>query len=202
MKRSLLRRKNLGVIAGIGFFAIAGQWLLLLAVILVRFIDTDLGKVLFPRTEPAPDPIQIIDAQTAGPDFVTVFLATAVGIALVGFVIYFVAVRYTRAVKQTGEQVVREVTKKAVPIVAGKKFEQIPKKRRTRLTRRVVFWTEVCFALVPIVTLPIVLHDENRGITELFAIGVNAVLALIALLAFSLRALLQHKWHMHELDVK
>ena len=195
-----LQRGVIKILGAIGYVSIVLQWLQLGLVWLPGFFGSRLGRAIFPQTHTAPHPSQPLSLggnPTVSPDFVTNFLLTALALVAVGFVVYIVVVRYTRTINNTSSRVAHVVAEKAVHIVAHKPLEQIPARKRTILTRRLLFWTKLVFAVFPFVLLPIAIHHGERGIVEQLAIFVQAVLATIATTSFFVQAMLAARWHEH-----
>lgn len=186
------------ILSGFGFIVLTLEWMLLLFAGLMRFIDTGLGKtILLPSESAPPDPV-IVEVSVAKPDFVTTFLVTALALATILLVIYVVFVRYTRTVRTTGTKVVREATKKTLPIIARKPVQKLPAKRRRVLTRRVTYWVKLALAIIPVVLLPVILLDDHRGMAEQFAIFLQVTLGLVALSTFTLQTWLAWRWHVRQ----
>lgn len=190
-----MRSGIIKTLGGIGYVSIVFQWLQIAIAWLPGFLDSKLGKIILPQSHTTPSPVTQTGAGGASPDFVTTFLATALAIVALGFVTYVVAVRYTRAIRKTGSEVTHVVAKKATRIVARKPLEQIPARKRTLLTRRLLFWTKIAFAMLPLALLPFVLHHGERGVIEQLALFLQAVLAAIAVLSFFVQAILAARWH-------
>ncbi len=191
-------RQLVNFLGGFGYLTVAFEWLFLLLAFLLRFYDTSFGKIVFPRQQaeiqPQPDIVGISGASSE-PDFVTVFLVTAIAVVALGFIFYLVVFRYTKAISDTGARVVRSTAKRAVPIIAHKPTKELSSKRRMVLSRRVMFWTKVILALTPAMLLPIILRDEYRGVSEQTAIALQGLFALIALLVFLVQTWLIRRWH-------
>lgn len=199
---TVMRSGIIKTLGGIGYVSIVFQWLQVGVAWLPGFFDSKLGKIIFPQSHTAPSPVTHAGTGGTNPDFVTTFLVTALAVAALGFVTYVVVVRYTRAIRKTGSQVTHVVAKKATRIVTHKPLEQLPPRKRTLLTRRLLFWTKIAFALVPLLVLPLVLHDGERGVIEQLALFIQAVLATIAVLSFFVQAVFAARWHERVDDIE
>ncbi len=202
--RASFKPSIIKVLGSIGYVAIVFQWLQIGIVWLPRFIDSKLGRIIFPQshtTVPPTNPPVSASGAAAGPDFVTTFLVSAVALIVVGYVAYVVIIRYTRAINKSGSQVTHAIAKTAIHIIAHKPLEQLSQKKRIVLSRRLLFWTKVTFALLPLALLPLALHAGMRGIVEQLALFVQAVLATIAVGSFFIQALLAVRWHERADDI-
>lgn len=200
---SVSRRFRSGILAvlgGVGYIAVAFQWFAVMIAWLPGFLDSRLGKIIFPKEgiqpEHATPALSPNGATTSDPDFVTTFLVTGLALALIALVVYVVIFRYTKAISKAGSQIVHTIAKRAAPAVARKPLEKISPRKRTVLNRRLLFWTKVIFTIVPFVLLPFVLHDGERGVIEQLAIFIQAVLAIVAVSSFLVQAMLIDRWHM------
>lgn len=192
--------RALGFLGGLAFTTLALEWLLLLFAVLVRFMNSGLGSIVFPKHEVQPTARPIVTTGS-GPDFVTAFLATAIGLGVLAFAVYLLTVRYPRAAREAGTKVVRETAKKAIPVIARKPIAKLPIKRRRLLTKRVTYWVKIVLSFVPVLLLPIALHDEYRGIAEQFAIVAQAILGLVVIVLFSAQTWLSSVWHVRQEEV-
>lgn len=186
-------------LGGTGYVIVTFEWLAVMAAWLPNFPDSKLGKLIFPKqiTQPTPVPVQSAGGVAVGPDFVTTFLVTCIAILVVGIVLYVVIVRYTSAINRTGSRVAHTAVKKAGPIIARKPMEELTSKKRTILSRRILFWSKIILIIIPLALLPIVLKDGERGLVEQFAVFMQVVLALIAACSFFAQAVLINHWHVH-----
>ena len=199
-----LRLGTIKTLGGIGYIAIVFQWLQVVIAWLPGFIDSGLGKIIFPQPHATPKTIAIPAAggPAASPDFVTTFLITALALALAGLAAYVVIVRYTKAIRKTGSQITHIVAQKATHIIVHKPLKQVSARKRTLLNRRVLFWTKLAFGILPLALLPAVLHGGSHGIIEQLALFVQAVFATIAVVSFSVQAALAARWHERVDDVE
>ncbi len=198
------RLGTIKVLGGIGYISILFQWLQIGVAWLPGLFDSRLGKAIFPQSHTAlrsSQPITVSGVSAVGPDFVTTFLVTALALVLIGFVMYVVFIRYTKAVSKTSSQVTHVVAKRVVHIIARKPLDQVPAKKRAILNRRFLFWTKLVFAVLPFALLPVALHDGQRGIVEQLAIFAQAILATVAVLSFFAQAVLAARWHEHTDDI-
>ena len=190
-------RNIVKILGGIGYVAIVAQWLLVADLWLPRFLNSGLGKLVFPQSHTelnVPHPAVSAGA-SSGPDFVTIFLVLCLAVASIGLVIYMVTVRYTRAISHTGSQITHAVAKRALRTIAHKPLAEMPVRKRAVLSRRLLFWTKVVLTLVPLALLALVLSGGTREIVALLALLVQTVLATAAVLTFLVQSLLASHWH-------
>jgi hypothetical protein len=199
-----LRLRTLTVLSGIGYIAVAFQWMAVTVAGLPGLFDSRLGRIIFPQQTVQPELVISPDSTqgaAVGHDFVTTFLLTGLALVVIALVTYVVVIRYTAAINKTSSKVVHAIAKKAAPVIAHKPLKKISPPKLTILNRRLLFWTKVIFAVVPLAILPIVLHDGERGVVEQLAIFLQALLALVAVVSFVAQAVFTKRWHARTADV-
>lgn len=179
------------MLGSVGYFALFLEWFLLLAMGLPKFMETWLGKLLFPQSE-QPKQVPPIGGGTYEPTTLVLFASVLLSILLVGLVMYVVLVKYTSMAVHATEKIVQTTAKKAVPMIMHKEVKKIPVKKRKMLTARVLFWLKLVLLLVPVGVLTVFNLTSHTVEAKLALLGLS-LLACFSFTAFVLQHILWHK---------
>lgn len=180
------------LLAGAGYLMVFLEGLWLLALYLPSFMHSNLGRVIFPLTQPLPSP----KATPAHPVELSTLMTVAgvlAACALMGLVVYLIVAKYIPAVSNATAKVAHATTKKAVPMIARKPTDKISPRKRKALTERTLFWVKIMMAVVP-VAIVVAVHSRKNTVQAQLVVFGFAILSFLALASFSLQTWLSRYW--------
>ena len=116
----------------------------------------------------------------------------ALGVVLVGVVIYVVTMRYIPAVNRAATKVVHKTAEQTVKQVERVGHKKLPVRKRRMLTDRIVWWVKLCISIVPLAIVLFVVGTPL--ISKQAAVLTMGLLSLWAVLCFAAQAAGAHIW--------
>lgn len=116
---------------------------------------------------------------------------------MLALVAYLVFVRYVSNIAKTTSHSVKVTSNKIVPILTHKPVEQVPEKKRTKLTRAISFWLLALATSIPVGIAAIIRMHVDAFAGNLIVLC-QSVLALAVLAFFIMKRVLLRVWNIDD----
>lgn len=180
MTSSKLRSVIVNILGGFGYLFCLMQWVWAAIIFLPPLLDSDLMQQ-FIQKPVVQEPIaaQPAEISTAG-------ILFAVGVVIVMIILtIYVIIKMPATVGKTGSKITHKATAIALPIIMNHK--KVPKKKRLRLTARLLFITKITLSLIPFCLIYFI-DNQDTNLDRDVVVIIAAISAFCAIGLFFVQA--------------